>query len=95
MVMPRFRPDNLASSGFDVQERQPMHPTNHVPPERMTAEQRRAEVASLLAHGLVRLRDSVSAQSSGRLAESEFELGFSGRQRLHTHPVNNPHEEAA
>lgn len=71
-----------------------MHPTNHVPPERMTAEQRRAEVASLLAHGLIRLRDGVSVQVPGRLAESEFELGFFGHQRLHTHPVNNPHEEA-
>jgi hypothetical protein len=60
----------------------------------MTAEQRRGEVASLLAHGLARLRDGVSAQSSVRLAESEFELGLSGHQRLHTHPVNNLHEEA-
>lgn len=72
-----------------------MHPTNHVPPERMTAEQRRTEVASLLAHGLVRLRDGVSAHASGCLAESEFELGFSGHQRLHSHPVNNTHEEAS
>ncbi len=71
-----------------------MHPTNYVPPERLTAEQRRTEVAYLLAHGLVRLRDGVSAQAPGRLAESEFELGFSGNQRLHTHPVNNLHEEA-
>ncbi len=67
---------------------------NHLPPERMTPEQRRHEVASLLAHGLARLRDAAFAQSAGRLAESEFELGFSGDQRLHTHPVNNVHEEA-
>lgn len=71
-----------------------MHPTNHVPPERMTAGQRRAEVASLLAHGLVRLRDAAFAQSAGCPGESEFELGFSGHQRLHTYPVNNTREEA-
>jgi len=67
---------------------------NHLPPERMTPEQRRREVASLLAHGLVRLRDTELAQSAGDCAESEFELGFSGHQRLHTHRVNNMHEEA-
>lgn len=67
---------------------------NHLPPERMTPEQRRREVASLLAHGLVRLRDGVFTQSAGRPTESEFELGFSGHQRLHSHPVNNTHEEA-
>lgn len=67
---------------------------NHLPPERMTPEQRRREVASLLAHGLVRLRDAVFAQSAGRPTESEFELGFSGHQRLHSHSVNNTLEEA-
>ncbi len=67
---------------------------NHLPPERMTPEQRRREVASLLAHGFVRLRDAVFAQSAGRPTESEFELGFSGHQRLHSHPVNNTLEEA-
>mgnify|MGYP001250063865 CR=1 FL=1 len=67
---------------------------NHLPPERMTPEQRRQEVASLLAHGLLRLRDDVFAQSVGPCAESEFELGFSGHQRLHSHPINNTLEEA-
>ena len=67
---------------------------NHLPPERMTPEQRRREVASLLAHGLVRLRDAAVAQSAGHPTESEFELGFSGHQRLHSHPVNNTLEEA-
>lgn len=67
---------------------------NHLPPERMTPEQRRQEVASLLAQGLLRLRDAVFAQSAGRLTESEFELGFSGRKQPHSHPVNNTHEEA-
>jgi hypothetical protein len=54
---------------------------NHLPPERMTPEQRRQEVASLLAHGLVRLREAGFAQSAGGPAESEFELGFSGRKQ--------------
>jgi hypothetical protein len=54
---------------------------NHLPPERMTPEQRRREVASLLAHGLVRLREAGFAQSAGGPAESEFELGFSGRKQ--------------
>lgn len=67
---------------------------NHLPPDRMTPEQRGREVASLLAHGLVRLREAAVAQSAGRPTESEFELGFSGHQRLHSHPVNNTHGEA-
>lgn len=67
---------------------------NHLHPERMTPEQRRREAASLLAHGLLRLRDAMFARSAGRPTESEFELGFSGHQRLHSHPVNNTHEEA-
>ena len=65
---------------------------NHLPPERMTPEQRRREVASLLAHGLVRLREAGFAQSAGGPAESEFELGFSGHQRVHTDPDNNTTE---
>ncbi len=71
-----------------------MRTINHLPPERMTPEQRRREVASLLAHGLVRLRDAAFERSAASLAESEFELGFSGRKQPHSHPVNNTHEEA-
>jgi hypothetical protein len=33
-----------------------MHPIKQVPPAAMTAAERRAEIASLLANGLVRLR---------------------------------------
>jgi len=67
---------------------------NHLPPDRMTPEQRRQEVASLLALGLARLREAVLVQSAGHLAESELELGFSGRKQPHSHPVNNTLEEA-
>ena len=35
-----------------------MNTTNSIPPERMTPEQRRSEIASLLVAGLMRLRES-------------------------------------
>jgi hypothetical protein len=41
-----------------------MHQINHLPPERMTPEQRRHEIASLLANGLARLRISGAEQSA-------------------------------
>jgi len=41
-----------------------MHKINHLPPERMTPEQRRHEIASLLANGLARLRISGAEQSA-------------------------------
>ena len=47
-----------------------MHETNHLPPERMTPEQRRGEVAFLLAQGLVRLREAGwnnSQEGAGRV----------------------------
>lgn len=66
-----------------------MHEINHIPPDRMTPEQRRREIASLLANGIVRLRSASPRQSAGWATESEFELGFSGHQRVHSDPVNN------
>ncbi len=71
-----------------------MHQINHLPPERMTPEQRRHEIASLLANGLVRLRTSCTEQSANIAEESEFELGFSGNQRVHTDPVNKTKTES-
>ena len=71
-----------------------MHQINHLPPERMTPEQRRHEIASLLANGLARLRISGAEQSASRAAKSEFELGFSGNQRVHTDPVNKTTTES-
>ena len=70
-----------------------MHAINQLPPDRMTPEQRRHEIASLLALGLVRLRSSGIPWSATMAPESEFKLGFSGHQRLHTHPVNNTKTE--
>lgn len=66
-----------------------MHAVTQLPPEQMTPEQRCREVASLLANGLARLRDT-SIQKSGITGlENEFDLGFFGNQRVHTDPVNN------
>ena len=65
-------------------------PVSHQPPEHMTAAQRRCEVASLLAKGLIRLRSADGPQPLENVArESRFELAFSGDQRVHSHPVNN------
>jgi hypothetical protein len=60
----------------------------------MTPEQRRHEIASLLANGLARLRISGVEQSATMAEESEFELGFSGNQRVHTDPVNKTTTES-
>ena len=71
-----------------------MHQINHLPPERMTPEQRRHEVASLLANGLARLRITGTEQSATMAEASEFELGFSGNQRVHSDPVNKTTTES-
>lgn len=71
-----------------------MHPINHLPPERMTPEQRRHEIASLLANGLARLRITGTEQPANIAEESEFELGFSGNQRVHSDPVNKTTTES-
>lgn len=88
------RPDNLPSSEFDIQRRVPMCAINHVPPEQMTAGQRRAEVAPLLAHGLVRLRDTVFDQSADPLRRTSMSLAFPAGSSLIPipTPVNNVHE---
>lgn len=71
-----------------------MHEINQIPPDRMTPEQRRREIASLLANGIVRLRSANAGPSARRTAESAFELGFSGHQRVHSDPVNNTETES-
>ena len=64
-------------------------PVTHLPPEHMTAAQRRCEIASLLANGLIRLRSSGESPQAANVArENGFELAFSGHQRVHSHPVN-------
>ena len=68
-----------------------MHEINHLPPERMTPEQRRHEVAFLLANGLVRLREAAYCTSRKRPGESEFVLGFSPEERSYRHPQQRKH----
>lgn len=67
-----------------------MQATNPLPPGRMTPEQRRREIAALLAQGLIRLRSSDTPALPSRTSEGGFSLGFSGQQSVHTDPVNNP-----
>jgi len=86
--------DNFASSKLDNQDRHPMHEINHTPPERMTPEQRRREIASLLARGLARLRMASLPQPAKILTAREVSLGFSGNQSVHTDPVNNRYSES-
>jgi hypothetical protein len=65
-----------------------MMDVNQTPPEKMTPEQRRQEIAVLLARGIVRLRGTYSLQSPNGLPESEFELDSSGQGSVHSNPVN-------
>jgi hypothetical protein len=60
-----------------------MHAINQIPPDRMTPEQRRHEIASLLANGLARLRGSGVAQSANVTVESEFELAIPSERSVH------------
>jgi hypothetical protein len=60
----------------------------------MTPEQRRHEIASLLAKGLARLHITGTEQSANRAEASGFELGFSGNQRVHTDPVDKTTTES-
>ena len=71
-----------------------MHETNHIPPERLSPEQRRFEVAFLLAQGLVRLRVTGLERSAREARESGFELGFAGQKSVHTDTVNNENTES-
>ena len=66
-----------------------MHQIKHTPPEAMTPQQRRQEVAGLLANGLVRLRTAGLRVATAQPQESKFDLGFTGDQRVHSDPVNN------
>jgi hypothetical protein len=71
-----------------------MHEINHLPPERMTPEQRRSEVAFLLANGLVRLRNTTCDGSEKRRGESAFVLGFASQKSVHGDSTNNTHRES-
>jgi hypothetical protein len=86
--------DNFDPHKFVFKDCYPMSPTtsiNHLPPERMTLEQRRLEIASILAKGLVRLRQSGPAHLAQRqiaATDRKVLLGFSGDQSVHTDLIN-------
>jgi len=69
-----------------------MREIKHHDPARMTPEQRRAEVAQLLARGLIRLREhnAIARPEAGTVA-----LGFSGDQRVHANPNDSDVQEVA
>lgn len=69
-----------------------MQEIKHHDPARMTPEQRRAEVAQLLAAGLIRVREpnAIADPESKAVA-----LGFSGDQRVHANPNDTDVQEVA
>ncbi len=67
-----------------------MDSIKQVPPERMSPEQRQAEIAGLLAAGLARLREANAGTGKGELG-----LGFGGDESVHVTPSNEPGEESA
>lgn len=52
------------------------------------------EVAALLAHGLQRSRAKGAVSTPAQTAESEFDLGFPGGQRVHANPSMTSGERA-
>nr|WP_281720647.1 hypothetical protein [Nitrosomonas nitrosa] len=65
-----------------------MMDVNQTPPEKKTPEQRRQEIAELLARGIVRLREQRPRESLYFNRESEFELDSSDHRSVHSNPVN-------
>ena len=71
-----------------------MQETNAIPPEKMSPEQRRDEIAFLLAQGLVRLRKAAAEQSEKGRGESAFVLGFADQKSVHGDSTNNTNRES-
>ena len=71
-----------------------MYTIKHTPPEQLSAAQRRAEIASILATGLARLRRTPLAKSINHSADSEFQLANVPNRSVHTNPVNSRQTEA-
>ena len=69
-----------------------MQAMTHLPPERMTPEQRRHEIAAILAQGLIRLRTQSNVPINVS-TENEFGLGFSPEQSVHVHPFEQALED--
>lgn len=60
-----------------------MYSISQVPPEKMTALQRREEIAALLANGLIRLREHSVAVSKNKRLSNPFGLGFPTQESVH------------
>ena len=58
---------------------------NVIDPHHMTMQERREEVASILALGLIRLRTDATQPVT---VEKKKDLGFSQPQRVHTNPAS-------
>lgn len=71
-----------------------MHAIKQLPPGQMTPEQRRREIASLLANGLARLRLADDFKSASDAEDSEVLLGFHSNQSVHSDTVNNTNTES-
>lgn len=71
-----------------------MHQIKQTPPEKMTAEQCRQEVASLLANGIARFRIRPSSDDGIEVPASRFGLAFPAHQRVHTDHVNKARTES-
>jgi len=71
-----------------------MQQINHLPPDRMTPEQRVSEVSLLLAAALTRLRSGKFTQSADISNKSAVSLGFSANQSVHTDPAYKVNTES-
>jgi len=71
-----------------------MYEVNHTPPDRMTPEQRRREIASLLAGGLARLRMTDVPVIANIAGAGKKGLGFIGYQSVYSDPANYRNTES-
>lgn len=71
-----------------------MMDANQTPPERMTAEQRRQEVATLLARGIARLLDPGLGEAETTEIENEFELAIPPGRSVHEISNNRRKKES-
>ncbi len=80
--------DNLGINELDRNGVIPMMDVKQTPPDRMTSEQRREEVATLLARGVARLHMPQTTHPQNPSTESEFELAIPPGRSVHGDPNN-------
>lgn len=68
---------------FELSSGKQMHQSNHLPPERMSPEQRISEIATILANAILRLRQTPSTSVELMDSYSNFSLAISPRQSVH------------